>query len=132
MTALPMILIALHVLPAVFWAGSTFVVAHGAVTRMERLARSQLGAAVVAILAGGALWGFTRPYGTAKTIIEIGAACAIAALVLQIISLPAARQLGGAGETDADALRRWVLITQRFAAGLLAVCVICMVIWRFA
>ncbi|HEX5421660.1 MAG TPA: hypothetical protein VFY39_16835, partial [Gammaproteobacteria bacterium] len=83
-----MIVTALHVLAGVFWAGSTFA-AHGVAVRPERLAYSQLGAAFVAVLAGGALWGLTQPYGTARTILSVGAGCAIVALGIQATALPA-------------------------------------------
>ncbi len=129
------LLTALHVLSGVFWAGSTFAVAHAAVTRLDRLAYAQAGAAVIAILAGGALWGvagLTRASGLPQEILGAGAACAVVAAGLQATALPAVRQLRQADDSEALALRGWVLTSQRIGAVLLAVTVVCMVVWRYA
>jgi ABC-type nickel/cobalt efflux system permease component RcnA len=46
-----------HVLPAVFWAGATFVLARVEGTGAEHLAYPQLGAAAFATVSGATLWG---------------------------------------------------------------------------
>lgn len=127
-----MLVTALHVLAGVFWAGSSFVVAHGVVARVERLAYSQAGAALVAILAGGGLFGLIHPLGAPELVLDAGALCAVVAATVQGTALPAIRQLRRANEADAAALRSWVLTSQRIGAALLAVTVVCMVVWRYA
>ncbi len=129
------LLTALHVLAGVFWAGSTFAVAHAAVTRFDRLAYAQAGAALIAMLAGGALWGvagLTQAAGAPQEVLGAGAACAIVAAGVQATALPAMRQLRVADESRALALQGWVLKSQRIGAVLLAVTVVCMAVWRYA
>lgn len=132
MRSVLMLVTVLHVLPGVFWAGSSFVAAYGAVTRLERLAYWQMSAAVVTILAGGGLFAIILPGGTPELVLEIGALCAVAAAGFQGAALPAIQHLGTASETEAIELRRWPLASQRIGAGLLAVTVTCMAIWRYA
>lgn len=80
---------------------------------VEDLARPQLGAAIVAILAGMGLWHFLHggSFGLQEKILALGAICAIAA-----------------AETD---LRMRVAVAERVSALLLAVTVGCMAAWRF-
>jgi hypothetical protein len=127
-----MIVSALHVLPAVFWAGTTFVLARAGGVGAERLAFPQLGAAAVTVLAGGALWGllYRGGFGAMERPLAVGAACAIAAATLQALSLPAVRRLRT--EAEAVAPRGTIAMTQRIAAGLLAVAVVCMTVARYA
>lgn len=130
-----MILAALHVLPAVFWAGTTFVLARSAGAGAERLAFPQMGAAAVTVIAGTAMWGLLHRYGfgTMEQVLALGAVCAIAAAGLQGLSLPAVQRLRtAASEADAAAPRLRIAITQRTAAGLLAVAVVCMTVSRYA
>ena len=51
-----MVAISLHVLAAVFWAGSTAALARTGGSETRRLFRPQMGAAAVAVLTGGYLW----------------------------------------------------------------------------
>jgi hypothetical protein len=130
-----MIVTALHVLPAVFWAGTTFVLARAAGPGAERLAFPQMGAAAVTVIAGAALWGLLHRdvFGTMEQLLALGAVCAFAAAGLQGLSLPAVRRLRtAASEADTAAPRRRIAITQRTAAGLLAVAIICMSVSRYA
>lgn len=130
-----MFLAALHVVPAVFWAGSTFVLARSGGAGADRLAAPQLGAATVTVIAGGTLWSMLHRYsfGTMEQVLATGAICAIVAAALQGLSLTSVRQLQrAASEADAAAPRRRIAITQRAAAGLLAVAVICMSVSRYA
>lgn len=129
-----MIVAALHVLAAVFWAGSTFVLARAAGVGPERLAYPQIGAAAVAVIAGVALWGMLHAssFGMMEQVLAVGAVCALIAAALQALSLPAVRRLQtAASEADAAAPRRRIAITQRIAAGLLAVAVVCMAVSRY-
>src|ERR1700732_3465775 len=65
---------ALHVLAAVFWAGSTFVLARSAALGAEKLWRPQLGAATVSILSGGYLWSVLHrgQFGDSEKILAAG------------------------------------------------------------
>jgi hypothetical protein len=100
-------LIVLHVLPGVFWAGSSFVLARTAAVGVERFAFPQVAAATVTIIAGMGLWRLTHAgvFATSEKVLATGAVCALAAAVLQVIALPAVRRLrssaGGAGRDRA-------------------------------
>jgi hypothetical protein len=134
MQMLLMTVIALHVLPGVFWAGSTFVLARSAGNSAERLAYPQAGAAAVTVLAGIILWGLTHRYGfgTTEQILALGAGCAIGAAGLQGFALPVVRHLRTAGEEESSRVRARIAIAQRMAAGLLAIAVVCMAVARYA
>ena len=123
----------LHVLPAVFWAGSTFVMARAGDASAERLAFPQIGAACSAILTGGALWALTQggEFGHSQEVLAAGAGCALAAAGLQGFSLPAARHLAAARQSDVAALQVRVGGSQCIAAGLLAATLVCMTVARY-
>jgi hypothetical protein len=127
-----MILTAAHVLPAVFWAGSTFVLARMSGAGGERLAFPQLGAALVAAVAGAGLWGLAHRsgFGPVEWTLAAGAGAALAALAIQASALPAVRRLGASPETEGT--RRRVVLSQRLAAGILVVAVLCMSAARYA
>lgn len=110
MHILIIVLIAIHLLAGVFWAGSTFVLAHRRALGAETLFRPQMIGALVTILAGIALWGLLiqGSVGPAVTTLSIGAACAVIAAIVQI------------------AWRRQPVMSQRIAAVLLAVTVVTM------
>lgn len=130
-----MIVAALHVLPAVFWAGTTFVVARTGGAGAERLAFPQMGAAAVTVIAGFVLWGglHAGSFGIVEEVLALGAVCAIVAASLQALSLPAVQRLRAvASEIDAAAPRRRIATFQRIAAGLLAMAVVCMAVSRYA
>ena len=50
------ITLSLHILAAVFWAGTSFTLARIGGLGGEQLYRPQMGAAVIAVLTGGYLW----------------------------------------------------------------------------
>ena len=110
------LLFAVHALPGVFWAGSTFVMARAEGESATRLFRSQMGAATLTILAGMGLWATLHrgAHGPTETTLALGATCAILAAGVQ-----------GALRKSSPAL------SQRLAAGLLAITVVCMVIARY-
>jgi len=116
MQTLLVVLIALHILAGVFWAGSTFAVVRSGGAGAEALFRPQMGAATITVLAGMGLWGILHrgAMGPMEHMLALGALCAIAAAAVQ-------------GATR----RKNLLKGQRIAAGLLAVTVICMAIARF-
>ena len=114
MHALFMTLISLHALAGVFWAGSTLALTHPSPAHKvtPELFRAQMAAAVVTVLAGGALWGIAirGAQGPMENTLAIGALCAIAAAGVQ------------------GALRKSPVMAQRIAAVLLSATVVCMVI----
>jgi hypothetical protein len=123
--------ISFHVLAAIFWAGSTFVLARTGGKGATQLLRPQLGAAAVAFLSGGYLWHALHDgsFGTAEKVLGLGIGCAVIALLLQ--SLLAIGMRGKPGDGDAAALDRSAA-TERAAAVLLVVTVICMAASRYA
>jgi hypothetical protein len=123
----------LHVIPAVFWAGSTAVLARSGAAGVEDLAFPQLGAATTAILAGIALFVLNHrgAEGAGEHVLGAGAACALVAALLQVTALPRVRRLLKAADTDKPSLRKNIAVRQRIAAGLLAVTIACMVVWRY-
>lgn len=109
MHTLLLVVISIHLLAGVFWAGSTFVLAHNRAVGAEALFRAQMSAAGLAILAGiilGILLGGVS--GPAQTTLGIGAGCAILAAIVQIV------------------WRRHPVMSQRIAAVLLAATVVTM------
>src|ERR1700732_4652204 len=116
MQTLLIVLIALHILAGVFWAGSSFAIARSGGAGAQALFRPQMGAATITVLAGIGLWGILHrgAMGPMEHTLALGALCAIAAAGVQ-----------GASR------RKNPLKGQRIAAGLLAVAVICMAIARF-
>ena len=120
-----------HVLAGVFWAGTTFVLARTGGALADRLAQPQLGSAVLALLAGVALFGLLHGGGVSRgeAVLGLGALCAIAAAGVQLSALGAVGRLKD--PQDAAAARR-VALSQRLAAALLAVTVACMVAFRYA
>jgi len=128
------VLLAFHVVPGVFWAGTTFVLARTGGQGAEQLAYPQIGAATVSMLAGLALWGILHggAFGRFQQILAIGVICAIAAAGVQSArGLPAVRRLLAASGSEAESLRGQVAQTQRIAAGLLVITVIAMVSARY-
>lgn len=127
------VLLAFHVVPGVFWAGTSFVLARTGGQGAEQLAYPQIGAATVSMLAGLALWGILHggAFGRFQQILAIGVVCAIAAAGVQSArGLPAVRRLL-AGGGDAANLRAQVAQAQRIAAGLLVITIIAMVSARY-
>ena len=129
-----MIAISLHVLAAVFWAGSTFAVASMAGSGSERLFVPQMVAAVVTILFGGYLWHTLHQgvFETMEKVLGVGVASALIALVVQVVVVGGAlgnlrRHVG-----DADAQRSRIVVAHRLAAVLLAVATLAMSAARFA
>ncbi|HWF98976.1 MAG TPA: hypothetical protein VN691_07290 [Steroidobacteraceae bacterium] len=114
MRILVMALISLHALAGVFWVGSTLALTHTSPSHKitPELFRAQMSAAVLAIVAGGALWGIVirGARGPMESTLGIGALCAIVAAGVQ----------GG--------MRKSPLMAQRIAAVLLSATVVCMVI----
>jgi hypothetical protein len=116
MQTLLIVLIGLHILAGVFWAGSTFTIARFGGAGAQALFGAQMGAATLTVLAGIGLWGILHQgaMGPMEHTLALGSLCAIIAAGVQ-------------GATR----KKNPLKGQRIAAGLLAVAVICMAIARF-
>ncbi len=120
------VVLSLHLLASVFWAGTTFTLAGTGGVGGERLFRPQMAAAVVAVLAGAYLWGELHPAGRSGMILALGGLCAIAAAGIQgAVGGKAIRALkaGLLGEADT---RARIAAAQRLASVLLAVTIVCM------
>ena len=128
------IALSLHVLSAVFWAGSSFTLARTGGLGGEKLLGPQIGAATVAIVTGATLWHLVHEgsFALAEKILAAGAIAALGAIAVQIIvGGGAVRQLhNSAGE--ASAARSRLATAQRVAAGLLAIAALCMGAARYA
>jgi len=125
--------ISLHVLAAMFWAGTSFTLARIGGVRGEMLFGPQMGAAVIAVLTGGYLWHVSHAgsFGTAERVLALGAVCAIIAAGVQgSIGGPAIRALMS-GTVDEASARQRIALAQRVAAGLLALTAVCMVVSRY-
>lgn len=110
------VLLGIHVLAGIIWAGSTFAQALGGLEGGARLFRLQMGAAAVAVLAGGGLWGILHrgpPAGMEKTLL-VGVVCAAVAAGVQ-----------GAWRHSKPQL------AQQIAAALLAVTLLTMTLARY-
>jgi hypothetical protein len=128
------ITLSLHILSAVFWAGTSFTLARTGGIGGEQLFRPQMGAAVIAVLTGGYLWHLVHAgsFGTAEQILAVGALCALAAAGVQgAVGGRAIRSLH-AGKADEAGERSRIATAQRIAAALLAVTAVCMGAARYA
>jgi hypothetical protein len=124
-----MIAIALHALSSVFWAGTTFALARSQGQGAEQLRKPQLGAALVAIVSGAVLGHLTHAgaFGGAERVLAAGAAAALIAAVIQLVTFFRAGRAAPASPVQGNTARG-----QRIAAGLLAVTLLCMVLARYA
>jgi hypothetical protein len=111
-----MVLIGLHILAGVFWAGSTFTIVRSGGTGASTLFGPQMGAATLTILAGAGLWFILHrgPDGPMEHTLGLGALCAVIAAGVQ-------------GATH----KKNPVKGQRIAAALLAITVICMAIAKY-
>ena len=127
------ITLAAHVLSSVFWAGSTFTMARLAGLGGARLVVPQAGAAAVAILTGAYLGHSLHSgnFGAFEQVLVIGIVAALVAVILQVVvgfrTLAALRRV----RLDENSAQQKIAIAQRFAAGLLAITVICMAVARY-
>ena len=126
--------ISLHVLTAMFWAGTSFTLARTGGVGGELLFRPQMGAATIAVLSGGYLGHLAHAgsFGTAEQILAVGALAALVAAGVQgAIGGRAIRSLR-AGTADEAGARSRIATAQRIAAVLLAVTAVCMGAARYA
>ncbi|MEA3183063.1 MAG: hypothetical protein QOI59_6586 [Gammaproteobacteria bacterium] len=110
------VLIGLHILGGVFWAGSTFAIVRSGGAGAPALFGPQMGAATITFLAGVGLWAVLHrgPGGPMEHTLTLGALCAIAAAGVQ-------------GATR----KKNPMKGQRIAAGLLLITVISMAVARY-
>jgi uncharacterized membrane protein len=120
--------VSLHILSAVFWAGTSFTLARTGGAGGEQLFRPQMGAAVIAVLTGGFLGRLVHggAFGPTEQVLAVGALAAlIAAGVQGAIGGCAIRSLRHGKAAEAGARSR-IATAQRVAAALLAVTAVCM------
>ena len=118
------IAIVLHVLPGVFWAGTTFVLARNGAQGAETLFFPQIGSGVVTILLGAYLMATMFAGGGAPLTLMLGAAAAIIAFLVQAAMVGPVR----ARLATEPAARRRAATGERISALLLALAVIGMVV----
>ena len=85
MPLLVLVILSLHILAATFWAGTSFTLARTGGAAGEILFRPQMGAALIAVLAGGYLWHELHAggFGTDEQVLGLGALCALVAAGVQ-------------------------------------------------
>ncbi|TIT35104.1 MAG: hypothetical protein E5W65_14640 [Mesorhizobium sp.] len=123
------VVIGLHVMAGVFWAGTTIAVARDPDIRAERFFRPQMGAAGLAFLTGLLLWYFFHEgaFGSMEKVLALGILTAlIAAGVQGALVGSASRQLAGADAATQTELRAKMTTGERIAGGLLVITVLCM------
>jgi hypothetical protein len=86
------IILTLHVLSGVFWAGTTFALARTGGSQAALFFRPQMAAAAVATATGGLLWILLHhgPLGTPGHLLAIGALGAASALLAITVTCMAA------------------------------------------
>jgi hypothetical protein len=122
------IALSLHILSAVFWAGTSFTLAQTGGAGGEQLFRPQMGAAVIAVLTGLYLGHLAHggAFGPAEQVLAAGALAALVAAGVQgAIGGRAIRSLRN-GKADEAGARSRIATAQRVAAALLAVTAVCM------
>ncbi|WP_315920557.1 hypothetical protein [Mesorhizobium sp. SP-1A] len=127
------VVLGLHVMAGVFWAGTTITLARDPDIRVERFFGPQMSSAVVVFITGALLWYFFHGayFGGMETVLAIGIASAIAAAgVLGAVVGPARRQLAGADTQTEAQLRARMIRGERIAAPLLGLTVLCMAVAR--
>lgn len=132
MTVLLVILLIVHALSALFWAGSTLTLARlgAAGAAYRQFAPAQAGASAITILAGIGLWGVAHrgPPSNGEWVLSIGAICALIAAGLQHgVAWRAVRRAPDSPAAGAAFARG-----QRMAAVLLSLAMIAMVTFRYA
>ena len=134
MQATLIVILVLHILSGVFWAGTTLVWARTGANQADQFLRPQIGAAVIVLATGALLWHLVHPgsFGTTEQILAAGVLCAFVAAGVQGVSGGSAlRKLSIAGESEAS-LRHRVATGQRVAAAFLMITVTCMAVARYA
>lgn len=123
--------LSLHVLAAVFWGGSTFVLARSGALGAVRLFRPQMVAAAITVGSGGYLGHLVHGavVGPAEKVLAIGAVAAIAALIIQAAVAGPVLWSTAPGDTPGRSSR--VVMAYRVSAGLLAIATVAMASSRY-
>ena len=127
------VVLGLHVLTGVFWAGTTITLARVPEIKAEKFLPLQMRAAGVVMVTGALLWYFFHGayFGSMEITLAIGIVAAFAAAgVLSAVVRSAVGKLAGADVGEETRLRAQMAKGERIAAGLLVVAVICMAIAR--
>lgn len=126
-----MLALSLHILSAVFWAGTSFTLARTGGAGGLALIRPQAGAALMAILTGGYLWSALHAsgFGPGEWALAAGAGAALLALLLQQMAGARARRALATGGARAAEAR--LAMGQRAGAGLLGLTIIAMAVSRY-
>lgn len=126
MDYVPIVLVAVHAMSGVFWAGSTGAMANLQGALAEKIFPFQMGSAGAAIIAGILLFAFYRGFSgsTSDWILITGIAAATVALIVQIALIAPSR---GSGE----AAHPRMALANRIAAGLLSLTVATMVVAKY-
>ncbi|TPN38830.1 hypothetical protein FKO01_05840 [Mesorhizobium sp. B2-3-3] len=127
------VVIGLHVMAGVFWAGTTITLARDPEIKAERFIQPQMGAAGMVLLTGALLWYFFHGayFGSMEMVLALGILAAFAAAgVLGAMVRAPSRQLAGANAEIETRLRAKMAMGERIAAWLLVVTVLCMAIAR--
>jgi hypothetical protein len=127
------VVLGLHVMAGVFWAGTTITLARDPDIRAERFIQPQMGAAGMVFLTGALLWYFFHGayFGSMERVLALGIVTAFAAAgVLSALVRPASRQLAGADAATEALLRAKMTRGERIAAWLLVITVLCMAVAR--
>ena len=127
------VVLGLHVLTGVFWAGTTITLARVPEIKAEKFLPLQMRAVGIVMVTGALLWYFFHGayFGSMEITLAIGIVAAFAAAgVLSAVVRPAARKLAGVDAGEEARLRVRMAKGQRIAAGLLVLTVICMGIAR--
>ncbi|RUX53493.1 hypothetical protein EN994_13730 [Mesorhizobium sp. M7A.F.Ca.CA.002.09.1.1] len=123
------VVIGLHVMAGVCWAGTTIEVGRDPDIRAERFFRPQMGAAGLVFLTGILLWYFFHEgvFGSMEKVLALGIVTAlIAAGVQGALVGSTSRQLAGADAATERQLRAKMTRGERIAGGLLVLTVLCM------
>ncbi|MGR4863319.1 hypothetical protein [Caulobacter sp. LARHSG274] len=127
--------LSIHVLAAIFWAGTTFTLARTGGGLAGPLFRPQMGAAALAVLSGAYLWFGLHHEGAggpAERVLEVAALCALLAAGLQAVIVGRALAALGKNPADDNPARARLALGHRLAAILLALTAIGMVTARYA
>ncbi|OBQ58565.1 hypothetical protein [Mesorhizobium erdmanii] len=127
------VVIGLHVMAGVFWAGTTITLARDPEIKAERFIQPQMGSAGMVFLTGALLWYFFHGayFGSMEMVLALGILAAFAAAgVLGAMVRAPSRRLAGANADLETQLRARMAMGERFAAWLLVVTVLCMAIAR--
>ena len=127
------ILVAVHAMSGVFWAGSSGALANLKGANAETLFPFQMGSAGGAIVTGGLLFGIYRGFSgsTSDQVLLVGIVAALIAAVAQGIIGSQARSKLLKSPGDEATLRPRLALANRIAAGLLAITVAAMVVAKY-